>query len=151
MLLLWPFLILGKACAEASLSIAAWRILPQFCVRGNTGGELRNYQIFQINGISLGGSDSVLTHFNQPSVILSLSKDQFGRSFKRNRIWGRFISYQSKEISLVRIRGCRDVETVEPPAIAVANESHFDKTSTIFKNAVSRVGELGTDALGEAK
>jgi hypothetical protein len=41
MLLLWPFLILGKACVEASLSIAAFRIFPQFRARGNTGGELR--------------------------------------------------------------------------------------------------------------
>jgi hypothetical protein len=44
--------------------------------------ELRNYQIFQINGISLGGSDSGPTHFDQSSVIWSLSSDQFSRSFE---------------------------------------------------------------------
>jgi hypothetical protein len=33
--LLLPFLILMQACAEASLSIAAWRILPGFPAAGN--------------------------------------------------------------------------------------------------------------------
>jgi hypothetical protein len=54
MLLLLPFLILEEACVEASLSIAAFRIVARFGTPGNPGGKhLRNYQIFQINGISL--------------------------------------------------------------------------------------------------
>jgi len=41
-----------QACAEASLSVAAFRMFQQFRAIGNPGGkQLRNYQIYQINGI----------------------------------------------------------------------------------------------------